>query len=91
MLSCVALVRTTWQDIPEDGIFDGLRIFENRVLWRIIRPKKDRVMGGWRKLHNEELGDLYSSQGITRIIKSMRMRWARNVARMGIIPCIGYW
>jgi hypothetical protein len=53
------------------------------VLRRIFGPKRDRVMGGWRKLHNEELHNLYSSPSIIRIIKSKRMRWARHVARMG--------
>jgi hypothetical protein len=50
---------------------------------RIFGPKKDAVMGGWRKLHNEELRDLYSSLSIIRIIKSRRIRWAGHVARMG--------
>jgi hypothetical protein len=53
-----------------------LRMFENKVLRRIFRPKRDEVTGGWRKLHNEELRDLYSSSSIIRIIKSRRMRWA---------------
>jgi hypothetical protein len=57
-------------------------VFENRVLRRIFRPKRDEVTGEWRKLHNEELGDLYSSTCIIRIIKSRRMRWAGHVARM---------
>jgi hypothetical protein len=48
-----------------------------------IGPKRDEVTRGWRKLHNEELHDLYSSTSIIRIIKLMRMRWAGNVARMG--------
>jgi hypothetical protein len=51
-----------------------LRVFENRVVRRIFRPKRDEVMGEWRKLHNEELRDLYSSPSIIRIIKLRRMR-----------------
>jgi hypothetical protein len=58
-------------------------VFENRVLRRIFGPKRDEVKGEWRKLHNEELRDLYSSPSIIRIIKSRRMRWADHVARMG--------
>jgi hypothetical protein len=61
----------------------GLRVFENRVLRRIFGPKRDEVTGGWRKLHNGELRDLYSSPSIIRIIKARRMRWAGHVARMG--------
>jgi hypothetical protein len=53
------------------------------VLRRIFGPKRDEVTGGWRKLHNEELRDLYSSTNIIRIIKSRRMMWAGHVARMG--------
>jgi hypothetical protein len=53
------------------------------VLRRIYGPKRDEVTGEWRKLHNEELRDLYSSPSIIRIIKSRRMRWASHVARMG--------
>jgi hypothetical protein len=60
-----------------------LRMFENKVLRRIFGPKRDGVTGGWRKLHNEELHNLYSSPSIIRIIKSRRMRWAGHVARMG--------
>jgi hypothetical protein len=59
-----------------------LRVFENMVLRRILRPKRDEVTGEWRKLHNEELNDLYCSPNIVRVIKSRRMRWAGHVARM---------
>jgi hypothetical protein len=58
-------------------------VFENRVLRRIFGPKRDEVTGEWRKLHNEDLHDLYSSPSIIRIIKSRRMRWAGHVARRG--------
>jgi hypothetical protein len=58
-------------------------VFENKVLRRIFGPKRDVVTGGWRKLHNEELHNLYTSPSIIRIIKSRRMRWAGHVARMG--------
>jgi hypothetical protein len=58
-------------------------VFENRVLRRIFGLKRDRAMGGWRKLHNEELHNLYSSPSIIRIIKSRRMRGAGYVAQMG--------
>jgi hypothetical protein len=60
-----------------------LRVFENRVFRRIFGPKRDEVTGEWRKLHNEELRDLYYSPSIIRIIKSRRMIWAGHVARMG--------
>jgi hypothetical protein len=59
-----------------------LRVFENRVLRRIFGPKRDGVAGGWRKMHNEELRDLYSSPSIIRIIKLRRMRWAGHVVRI---------
>ena len=62
---------------------DRLRMFENRVLRGIFGPKRDEVTGEWRRLHNEELNDLYSSPNIIRVIKSRRMRWAGHVARMG--------
>jgi hypothetical protein len=58
-------------------------VFKNRVLRRIFRPKMDEVKGEWRKLHNEELNDLYCSPNIVRVKKSRRMRWAGHVARMG--------
>jgi hypothetical protein len=57
-----------------------LRVFENRVLRRIFGPKRNGATGGWRKLHNEELHNLYSSPSIIRIIKSRRMRWVGHVA-----------
>jgi hypothetical protein len=60
-----------------------LRVFENRVLRRIFGPKRDEVTGEWRKLHNEELHNLYSSPDIIRQLKSRLMRWAGHVARMG--------
>jgi hypothetical protein len=60
-----------------------LRVFENRVLRRIFGPKRNDVTGEWRKLHNEELHDLYSSPNIIRVVKSRTMRWAGHVARMG--------
>ena len=58
------------------------RVFEKRVLRRIFGPKKDEVTGEWRKVHNEELSDLYSSPNIVRVIKSKRVRWAGHVARV---------
>jgi hypothetical protein len=60
-----------------------LRMSENRVLRRIFGPKSDEVTGEWKKLHNEELNNLYSSPNIVRVTKSRRMRWAGQVARMG--------
>jgi hypothetical protein len=57
-------------------------VFENRVLRRIFGPRRDEVTGEWRKLHNEELRDLYSSPSIIRMIESRRMRWVGHVARM---------
>jgi len=60
-----------------------LRVFENRVLRRIFGPRRDEVKGEWRRLHNEELNDLYSSPNIVRVIKSRSTRWAGHVARMG--------
>jgi hypothetical protein len=56
--------------------------YENRVLKRVFGPKRDEVMGGWRKLCNEELRDLYSSPSIIGVTNSRRMRWVGHVARM---------
>jgi hypothetical protein len=58
-------------------------VFENKVLRRIFGPRRDEVTGEWRKLHNEELHNLYSFPDIVRPVKSRRMRWAGHVARMG--------
>jgi hypothetical protein len=60
-----------------------LRVFENRVMRSIFGPKKDEVTGGWRKLHNYELRNLYSIPSIIRMIKSRKVRWAGHVARIG--------
>jgi len=60
-----------------------LRVFENMVLRRIFGTRRDEVTGEWRRWHNEELNDLYSSPNIVLVIKSRRMRWAGHVARMG--------
>jgi hypothetical protein len=67
-------------------------VFENRVLRKIFGPKRDEVTGGWRKLHNEELHNLYSSPSIVTMNKSRRMRWAGHVAQMGEKSMrLGYW
>ena len=67
-------------------------MFENMVLRRIFGPRRDEVTGEWRRLHNEELNDLYSSPNILRVIKSRRMRWAGHVASVGEERgCIGSW
>jgi hypothetical protein len=66
-------------------------VFENRALRRIFGPRRDEDTGGWRKLLNGELHNLYSSPSIIRMIKSRRMRWAGHVARMKRGMHIGYW
>jgi hypothetical protein len=75
----------TLSDVCVAAIREGqrLRVFENRVLRGMFGPKRDEVTGEWRKLHNRELHNLYSSPDIIRQIKSKRMRWAGHVARMG--------
>ena len=60
-----------------------LRMFENMLLRRIFGPRRDEVTGAWRRMHNEELNDFYSSPNIVRVVKSRRMSWAGHVARMG--------
>ena len=60
-----------------------MRVFENMVLRRIFGPRREEVTREWRRLHKEELNDLYSSPNIVRVIKSRRMRWAGHVAHMG--------
>jgi len=60
-----------------------LRVFQNRVLRGIFGSERDEVIGEWRKLHNEELNDLYLSPNIVRVIKWRRMRLAGNVAHIG--------
>jgi hypothetical protein len=61
---------------------DRVRVFENRILRRIFGPQRDEVTGDWRKLHNEEFHNLYSSPNIIRMIKQRRLKWAGHVARM---------
>jgi hypothetical protein len=58
-------------------------VSENRVLWRIYGPKKDEVVGGWRKLHNEELHNLHAPLNVIRVVINSRIRWAGHVADMG--------
>jgi len=71
----------TWSLTLREG--RKLRVFENRVLRKTLGPRRDEVTGEWRRLHNEELNDLYCSPNIVRVIKSRRMGWAGHVARMG--------
>jgi hypothetical protein len=81
VLSVVLYVCETWSLILKKE--HDLKVFENRVLKKIFRQKRVEVTGGWRKLPNKELHDLYSSPSKIRIIKSRRMRYARPVAQMG--------
>ena len=85
LYGCEAWSLTLWEERK-------LRVFENMVLRRIFGCRGDEVMGDCRRLHNEELNDLYSSPNIVRVIKSRRMRWAGHVARMSEERgCIGSW
>jgi hypothetical protein len=65
-----------------------LRVFNSGVLRRMFGPKRDKVAGGWGRLHNEELHKLYASPNIIRVIKLRRMQWAGQVARMEKDKCI---
>jgi hypothetical protein len=60
-----------------------LKVYENRVLRRIFGPKREEVVGGWRRLHNEELHNLYTSQNIIRLFKCRRMSCATHAKRIG--------
>jgi hypothetical protein len=64
------------------------RVFENRKLRRTFGPKRDEMLGSWRKLHNQELHNVFTSPNINRMIKSRRMKWAGHVARMWKEGCI---
>jgi len=69
-----------------------LRLYDNMVMRRIFGPRREQVKGEWRRLHNEELNDLYSSPNIVRVIKSRKMRWAGHVAHMSEERvCVGSW
>jgi len=81
ILSFVLYGCETWSHILREEY--RLGVFENRVLRRILGPKRDDVTGEWRKIHNEELNDLYCSPNIFRVMKSNRGRWAGHVTRMG--------
>jgi hypothetical protein len=71
-----------------------LKVFENKVLRRISGPKRDEVVGGWRKLHDKELYNSYSVSNIIRVMRSRRMRWAKHAERKGggrVEMYIGFW
>jgi hypothetical protein len=76
----------TWSLTLEDE--HRLRVFENRVSRRIFGPKRDEIKGEWRKIHNEELNNLYSSPNIFRVMQSKRIRWTGHVVRMREKRCV---
>jgi len=81
ILSVVLYGCETWSlTLRKEG---KLRVFENRMLRRIFGPKRDELPGEWKKLHTEELNDLYCSPNIVRVITSRRIRWPGLVARVG--------
>jgi hypothetical protein len=81
MLSVILYECETWSlALREER---RLKVYGNRVLRRIFGPKRDEVEGGWRRLHNEELHNVYASPNIIRVTESRRMIWAAHVARMG--------
>jgi hypothetical protein len=73
----------TWSVTLREG--HRLRVFENRVLRRIFGPKREEVVGGWRRLHNEEFNNLYVSPNNIRVLKSRELGWAEHVQRMGVL------
>ena len=75
LYGCEGWLLTLWEERK-------LKVFENMMLRRIFGPRRHEAMGEWRRLHNEELNDLYPSPNIVRVIKSRRMRWAGNVTHM---------
>ena len=84
--ACLKCVRTSDSHVYRNLLFRhwclSSRVFENRLLRRVFGPRRDEVTRKWRKLHNEELRDLYSLPNIVRVVKSRRMRWAGHMARM---------
>jgi hypothetical protein len=77
-----------WVPLREERM---LWVVENRVLWIIFGPKRDEVTGELRKLHDEELNDLYSTPNIVQVIKTRKMRCAGHVAHMKESLCMGFW
>jgi hypothetical protein len=78
--------------IPHTKGRNELRVLENRVLRRIFGPKREKVAGDWRRLHNEELHNVYALPDIIRVVKSRKMRWAGLAACMGDMKmCIKFW
>ena len=89
ILPAVLYGRETWSLNLREEL--RLRVFENMVLRKIFGAKRDEITGEWRKLHNEELNDLYFSSSIVRVIKSGRNRWAGHVTRIGRIVHTEFW